>query len=71
MPTVRLIPIVVLVTDDTLHALNDYVTTTEAIVHDDAPDVEQALDRISANGWTTTMLIAGALLTQALNLDRQ
>jgi hypothetical protein len=62
----RLTPIVVLVTDDTLHALNDYVTTTEAIIRLDAPDVEAALDGVGRNGWTPTMLIAGQLLTAAL-----
>lgn len=63
----RLTPIVVLVTDDTLHALNDYVTTTETVIRNDAPDVEGALDGLTdRNGWTSTMLIAGSLLAQAL-----
>lgn len=62
----RFTPIVVLVTDDTLHALNDYVTVTESLIRNDAPDVEGALGRVADHGWTPTMLIAGSLLAQAL-----
>ena len=62
----KLIPIVVMVTDETLRALDDYVTHVESIVHDDAPDVEVVLGKVVVNGWTPTMLIAGSLLAQAL-----
>lgn len=69
----RLVPIVVLVTDDTFHNLNDYVTTTEGRMLVDDPDVYAALVQLCANGngWNTTMLLAGSLLAQALELAEQ
>jgi hypothetical protein len=66
-PPQRLIPIVVLVTPETHAALNDYVTVTHSYIVNDAPDVEQALRKVSeANGWAPSMLIGGQLLAEAL-----
>jgi hypothetical protein len=67
---VKLIPIVVLVTQKTMTALDDYVTVTQSIVANDAPDVENALAAVAAaNGWAPSMLIGGALLAEALGSE--
>ena len=63
----RLTPIVVLVTDKTKAALDDYVVVAESFTVQDAPDVVAALERVkAANGWTPEMLIGGSLLAEAL-----
>lgn len=63
----KLTPIVVLVTDETMAALDHYVDATQSIIWNDAPDVQDALSRVAVNGWTPTMLIAGQLLSEALS----
>lgn len=68
----KLIPIVVLVTESTLAALDDYVVVTESFIVNDAPDVQSALSRVRAdNGWSSSMLIGGSLLGEALGTVRQ
>jgi hypothetical protein len=69
---VRLIPITILVTQETLTALNDYVTVTQSFIVNDAPDVEKALAAVSVtNGWAPSMLIGGALLAEALGTEQE
>lgn len=65
----KLIPIVILVTPETQRALDDYVTVTQSYIVNDAPDVENALAKVSAsNGWSPSMLIGGSLLAEALGI---
>lgn len=59
----KLIPIVVLVSEDALHNLNNYTTSWMAGIPPGAYD--SLLN--GSNGWTPEMLIGGQLLTEGLS----